>query len=321
MKIIEEDQVRKLLTPEKCMEVMRKTFIDLELGKCTMPQRMICRMPNTAAFGFMPAYIGDFFGAKVITAYEPNMGTGYPSHIGYVMLFESRHCTVCGMIEAGSITEIRTGCVSAIATDLLAEKNAHTMAVIGAGAQARSHLAAIRLVREITEVMVYDKNPEASMHYAEEMKCKYSIPVKVCESVEQAVADADIICTVCPAKEAYLTRNMVKKGLHINAVGTFSPTTREVASDLIGASRLYSDDTSCCRKESGEYLIPLKEGIIKEDHIVGSIGELLLGKVPGRKKKDDITVFDALGLAVEDVASAEIVYLDSEKEKDNESLR
>lgn len=311
MKIIEEEQVRKLLTPEKCMAVMKKTLMDLELGKCVMPQRLICRMPNTAALGFMPAYTGDYFGAKVITAYEPNMGTGYPSHIGYVMLFESRHCTVCGMIEAGSITEIRTGCVSAVATDLLAEKNAHKMAVIGAGAQARSHLAAIRLVRKITEVTVYDKNSAASEQYAEEMKEKYGIPIKICESVESAVADADIICTVCPAKEAYLTRDMVKQGVHINAVGTFSPTTREVASDLIGAARLYSDHTPSCRKESGEYLIPLKEGIITESHIVGSVGELLLGKIPGRQNKNDITVFDALGLAVEDVSSAELVYLES----------
>ena len=311
MKIIEEEQVRKLLTPEKCMAVMKKTLMDLELGKCVMPQRLICRMPNTAALGFMPAYTGDYFGAKVITAYEPNMGTGYPSHIGYVMLFESRHCTVCGMIEAGSITEIRTGCVSAVATDLLAEKNAHKMAVIGAGAQARSHLVAIRLVRKITEVTVYDKNSAASEQYAEEMKEKYGIPIKTCESVESAVADADIICTVCPAKEAYLTRDMVKQGVHINAVGTFSPTTREVASDLIGAARLYSDHTLSCRKESGEYLIPLKEGIITESHIVGSVGELLLGKIPGRQNKNDITVFDALGLAVEDVSSAELVYLES----------
>lgn len=312
IKIIEEEQVRKLLTPEKCINTMKRTLMDLELGNCAMPQRMICKMPNTAAFGFMPAYTGDYFGAKVITAYEPNMGTEYPSHIGYVILFESSHCTVFGMIEAGSITEIRTGCVSAVATDLLADEHAHKMAVIGAGAQARSHLAAIRLVREITEVTVYDKNPEASERYAEEMKNKYGISVRACRNVKDAVADADIICTVCPAKEAYLTRDMVKKGVHINAVGTFSPTTREVASDLIEAARLYSDYTPSCRKESGEYLIPLKEGVITEDHIIGSIGELLLGKVPGRQSKEDITVFDALGLAVEDVASAELVYLESD---------
>lgn len=315
MFVVEEKQVRNLLTPEKCMAVMKETLMNLEEGKCAMPQRLICTMPNTAALGFMPAYVGDYFGAKVITAYEPNMGTGYPSHIGYVMLFESEHCTVCGMIEAGSITEIRTGCVSAVATDLLARRDAHKLTMIGAGAQARSHLAAIRLVREITEVMVYDKSPEASKKYAVEMEEKYGISVIPHENVESAVANADIICTVCPAKEAYLTRDMVKEGVHINAVGTFSPTTREISSDLIAASRLYSDYTPSCKKESGEYLIPLEEEIITEKHIIGSIGELLLGKIRGRQSDHDITVFDALGLAVEDVASAKMVYLETIAEK------
>lgn len=252
MIVIDEKQVREILTPEKCIESMRQTFMDLESGSCDMPQRMICTLPNTAAFGFMPAYVGEYFGAKVITAYGANMGTKYPSHIGYIMLFESRHCTVCGMIEAGSITEIRTGCVSAVATDLLASKNAHKLAVIGAGAQARSHLAAIRCVRDITEVRVYDKYPQAAETYAKEMEEKYKIPVISCENVENAVADADIICTVTPAKEAYLTREMVKQGVHINAVGTFSPTTREIASDLVAEARLYSDYTDACRKESGD---------------------------------------------------------------------
>lgn len=308
MIIVEEKEVREILTPEKCTQAMKQAFMDLENGKCDMPQRLICRMPNTAAFGFMPAYVGAYFGAKVITAYAPNMGTQYPSHIGYCILFESEHCTVAGLIEAGSITEIRTGCASAVATELLARKDAHRLAFIGAGAQARSHLAAIRLIREITEVTVYDRSEAASTRFAEEMTALYGIPVKVCQSAADAVAEADIICTVCPAKEAYLTREMVKPGVHINAVGTFSPVTREVASDLVAAARLYSDYTPACRKESGEYLIPLQEGLIGEDHIVGSVGELLLGKVPGRQSNEDITIFDALGLAVEDVASAKLVY-------------
>lgn len=125
------------------------------------------------------------------------------------------------------------------------------------------------------------------------------------------MADADIVCTLCPAKEAYLTRDMVKPGVHINAVGTFSPTTREVASDLVAAARLYSDHTPATKKESGEYLVPLQEGLITEDHILGSVGELLLGKAEGRVSDSDITIFDALGLAVEDVASAKMVYLES----------
>lgn len=311
MVVIEKEQVRQLLTPEKCIKAMEQALMDLENGVCAMPPRLICTMPNTAAFGFMPAYVGDYFGAKVLTAYAPNMGTEYPSHIGYVMLFESQHCTVSAMVDASTITEIRTGCVSAVATKLLARPDAHKMTVIGAGAQARSHLAAIRLVRDIREVTVYDLYPQAAERYAREMEEKYGIPVHVASSVAEAVAQADIICTLCPAKEAYLTKDMVKPGVHINAVGTFSPTTREVASDLIAASRLYSDHTSATRTESGEYLVPLREGLIGEDHILGSVGELLLGKAEGRLNRDDITVFDALGLAVEDVASAKMVYLES----------
>ncbi|MGN0777994.1 MAG: ornithine cyclodeaminase family protein [Aristaeellaceae bacterium] len=308
MIVVEEAQVRAILTPEKCIAAMKQAFMELEQGRYAMPPRLITRMPNTAAFGFMPAYVGDYFGAKVINAFAPNMGTQYPSHIGYVMLFESAHCTTAGLVEAGSITEIRTGCASAVATELLARKDAHTMAMIGAGAQARSHLAAIAQVREITAVTVYDMNPAAAEKYAAEMTAQYRIPVTVCGSVAEAVRDADIICTVCPAKEAYLTRDMVKPGVHINAVGTFTPTTREVASDLVAASRLYSDYTPSTVTESGEYLIPLREGLIDDKHILGSVGELLLGQCQGRVSDSDITMFDALGLAVEDIAAAVMVY-------------
>lgn len=313
MVVIEKEQVLKILTPELCIEAMKQAFMDLEEGRCAMPQRLLCTMPNTAVFGFMPAYVGDYFGAKVISAYAPNMGTQYPSHIGYVVLFESEHCTVAGLIEAGSITEVRTGCVSAVATDQLARKSAHIMGMIGAGAQARSHLAAIRCIRPIDEVHVYDRNPEASERYVREMSEKYGIKVVAESCVEDAVKDADIICTVTPSKQAYLTRDMVKPGVHINAVGTFTPATREAASDLVAAARLYSDYTPSCRKESGEYLVPLAEGLISEAHIIGSVGELLLGRCEGRTSEDDITLFDALGLAVEDVASARLVYLESQK--------
>ena len=313
MLIIEEARVRELLTAEKCIAAMKEAFTALEEGKYVMPLRSIHVMPNTAKFGFMPAYVGDFYGAKVITAYAPNMGTGYPSHIGYVMLFEPEHSLVAAMVEAGSITEIRTGAASAVATDLLARKDAHRMALIGAGAQARSHMAAISCVRDITSVTVYDMNPAAAEKFAAETREKYGVEVTICASAAEAVKDADIICTLVPAKEAYLTHDMVKPGVHINAVGTFTPATREVASDLVAAARLYSDYTESTRKESGEYLVPLQEGLIGEDHILGSVGELLLGKAEGRVSDEDITIFDALGLAVEDVASAKLVYLEATK--------
>lgn len=308
MKIIEKEQVREVLQPEACIELMKEALAGLEEGRYAQPARLINVMPNTAKFGFMPAYLGDYFGAKVISAYAPNMGTEYSSHIGYVMLFESRHSTVAGLVEAGSITEIRTGAVSAAATELLARPDARTLACIGAGAQARSHLAAIRTVRNIESVTVYDVVPAAAKRYQTEMEARFGIPVTVCASVAEAVKDADIICTVSPSKDPFLFASIVKPGTHINAVGTFTPTTREVGSDLVAAARLYSDQTEATRRESGEYLIPLKEGLIGEDHIIGSIGEALTGTAPGRTDDKQITIFDALGLAIEDVACARFVY-------------
>ena len=304
MRIIEEAEVRKVVSAEKCVEIMKKALLDLEEGRCEMPPRLITIMPNTAKFGFMPAWLGDYYGAKVITAYGPNAGTGYPTHIGYVMLFESEHSTVAGLVDATAVTEIRTGAVSAVATDVLARRDAHTMAIIGAGAQARSHTAAIVSVRKIDAITVYDMRPEASAAFKAEIEAQYGIAVTICQSVAECVKNADIICTLTPSKEPILTRDMVKPGAHVNAVGTFTPATREASSDLVAASRLYADQVAAMKRESGEYLIPLQEGLITEEHIVGSIGEVLAGRKPGRQNDEEITLFDALGLAVEDVATA-----------------
>jgi len=313
MRIIEEAQVRELVSAGKCVEIMKKALADLEEGRCYMPLRLITVMPNTAKFGFMPAYVGDYYGAKVITAYGPNAGTGYPTHIGYVMIFESEHSTVAGLVDATAVTEIRTGAVSAVATDLLARKDAKTLAIVGAGAQARSHTAAISTIRMIESITVYDMRPEAAEAYKAETEAQYGIPVTIAQDVRSCVGDADIICTLTPSKEPWLTLDMVKPGAHVNAVGTFTPATREAASDLIAASRLYADQVEAMKKESGEYLVPLQEGLITEEHIVGSIGEVLCGRKPGRQTEDEITLFDALGLAVEDVACA-VYVLEADKE-------
>ena len=306
MRIVEAAEARERLTPQVCIDLMKEAFIALESGRADQPLRSIVKLPDGEAFGFMPAYLGpeDCFGAKVITAFHKNAGTAYPSHMGYVMLFESLHGSFVGMADASVITEVRTGAVSAVATDLLARKNARSLAIIGAGAQGRSHLAAIRCVRDIEEVRVFDLNPQSAQRYASEMQQKHGIPVRVAESAEDCVRDADVICTLTPSKSPFLKREWVKPGAHINAVGAFSPVTREVTGELVAASRLYSDYTPSMKKECGEYLIPLQEGLIGEGHIVGSIGEVLLGRAPARGSDDEITLFDALGLAVEDVMCA-----------------
>ncbi len=304
MIIVEAKEARERLTMEKTIGLMREALTLLEDGTAFQPPRTVLTIPHGNSFGFMPAYMGDndYFGAKVITAFHGNLGTEYPSHMGYVMIFESVHGSPVGMADCSVITEIRTGAVSGVATDLLARKDVKKLAIIGAGAQGRGHTAAMLLVRpSIEEISVYDIKKEAAEKFAEEMTALHGRPVTICADVEEAVKDADIICTVTPSKEAYLKKEWVRPGAHVNAVGTFTPVTREATSELVAASKLYADQVDAMKRESGEYLIPLKEGLITEDHIIGSIGDVLLGRAPARESEDEITLFDALGLAVEDV--------------------
>lgn len=304
MKLVEAAEVRRRLTMPVCIELMRTSLRELEAGTYTQPLRSIALLPGGEKFGFMPAYLGDCFGAKVLSAFPQNAGTEYPSHIGYVLLFESTHGSFLGMADASVITEIRTGAVSGVATDLLARKDAHRLAIIGAGAQGRSHLAAMTAVRDIRSVAVYDRNAQAARRYCEEMTAQFGIPVTAADSPREAVEGADIVCTVTPSREPYLEANWIAPGTHINAVGAFTPAAREVTSALVAKSKLYADQVEAMRKECGEYLVPLQEGLISPEHIVGSLGDVLLGRAPGRSNEKEITLFDALGLAVEDVACA-----------------
>ena len=307
MKIIDAKEVFEKLTMEKCIGLMRQALSDLEAGKAFQPMRTIHTLPGNNLYGFMTAYLGehDYFGAKVISAFPGNLGTEYPSHMGYVMICESEHGSTVGMVDAMSITTIRTGAVSGVATDLLARQDVKRLAIIGCGAQGRGHLEAMKIVRpSIEEVFCYDISKEHAEKYAKEQSEKFGIPVIVKDSVKEAVEGADIICTVTPSKEAYLEADWVEEGCHINAVGTFSPTTREVTSQLVAKAKLYADQVDAMKKEAGEYLIPLQEGLITEDHIQGSIGGIINGTVKGRQSETEITLFDALGLAIEDVMAA-----------------
>jgi len=304
MKIVEAKEVFERLTMPICIDLMKEAFVLLETGKALQPIRALTKFPQGEVFGFMPAYLGNdnYFGAKVVNAFPQNVGTGYSSHNGYVIVFESQHGQCIGLADAGAITQIRTGAVSGVATDLLARKDAKTLAMIGAGAQGRSHLEAMLCVRpQIEEVRVYDIRAEAAEQYKAEMEPKFGRSITICSAVQDAVENADIVCTLTPSKEPYLKADWIKPGTHINAVGTFSPATREVTSELMAKSILFADQIEAMKKEAGEYLIPLQEGLITEDHIKGSIGQLLLGQVEGRTSEKEITLFDALGLAVEDV--------------------
>lgn len=310
MIVIDRETVREQLDMPRCIELMKEALSDLESGINTQNVRTGMGLPK-GALAFMPCYLGRrrSFGAKIIAVYPRNSQEGWPSHQGYVLLFTEEHGEPVAAVDACAVTEIRTAAASAAATDLLAKKDCRRLAVLGSGAQAVSHLEGMLAVREIEDVNVWSYHREHAERYAAAMQAKYpQLRFSVHGTPAEAVRDADIVCTVCRSREPYLFADMIRPGTHINAVGTCSPVSREIGSDLMAASRLYADQIEACKAESGEYLIPLREGLIREDHIVGSIGAVLNNSAPGRQDNSEITLFDSLGLAIEDVICADELY-------------
>ena len=311
MEQMDKRQVLRRLSMAGCIGLMRTGLQDDAEGKSRQYLRTVTPLPGNNLLGFMPAYLGtgDYFGAKVITVFPGNHQAALPTHQGSVLLFDAEHGALRFMADGDAITQIRTGAVSAVATDLLARPDAKRLALLGAGAQGRSHLEAMALVRRLTEVTVWDVRPENARRFAAEMAEKAGCPIRACSCAEEAVRDADIICTLTPSPTPVLESSWVKPGAHINAVGACSATARELSSDLVARCLLYGDSIESVEKESGDYLIPLSEGVIQKGHLRGTIGQLLCGETTGRTSAQDVTLFDALGLAIEDVACAKYLYL------------
>jgi ornithine cyclodeaminase len=314
MRIIEGSEITRILDEKSCIGVMKKTLTALEEGRGVQFLRTPHQLPGGGIFAFMPACLDEgYFGAKVLTVFHGNSGTAYPSHQGFVLLFEGEHGSPLAMLDAAAITAIRTGAVSALATDLLAKKDACRLALLGCGVQAHSHLRAIRHVRALSRVTVWDIDPSRSGGFARSMAAETGLRVETRPGPREALEGADIICTLTLSRTPVLEAAWIEAGAHINAVGACRPADRELPSDLVARARIYGDSRESVLHEAGDFLIPMGEGLFGEDHLLGTIGGLALGRVPGRTGDGDITVFEALGLAAEDIAAASYVYAAGEK--------
>jgi len=308
--IANQEQVTALMPMDECIDVMQNALKLLAEGDALLPLRTMLVLPDGEnLMGLMPSYLGGIqsVGVKVIAAFPSNYGTEYDTHQGVVLLFDAQQGLLRAIVDGTAITAIRTAAVSGVATKLLAREEAGDLAIIGAGTQARTHLEAMLCVREIRRVRVYSLPLGGAQQFAERESKRHGINVEVKRTAEEAVAGADIICTVTSAKEPVVKGEWIAPGAHINAVGAFTPTTRELDTQAVVRSRLYVDRRESTLKEAGEFLIPKGEGVISDDHIVGEIGEVLLGKVSGRTSLDEITLFKSLGIAIEDLASAHYV--------------
>lgn len=309
--IINQKEVPQLLPMGECMEVMVGALKSLANGDVILPLRPIMWLPEkVGALGLMPSYMGSIhsMGLKVVSVFPGNQGTEYDSHMGTVMLFDAKHGQPLAIMDASSITGIRTAAVSGVATRLLARDDAQTLAILGSGVQAKTHLAAMIEARPIKQVRIWSRNPDAAARFAERESKRYGIEVKAAGTAQEAVENADIICTTTSSPDPVLKGEWIAPGAHINAVGSSVPFTRELDTAAVANAKLFVDRRESTLNEAGDFLIPKKEGVINDDHILGEIGEILTGKVGGRKSPTEITLFKSLGLAVEDLASAYHIY-------------
>ena len=281
------------------------------------PLRNGIRLPNDLGIlGMMPGYMAQphTFGLKVVSVFPGNHGTDYDSHQGVVVLFEVEHGCPVAILDASEITAIRTAAATGVATRLMAREDASDLAILGSGVQAGTHLEAMRVVRDIDRVRVYSPNAERLERFVTEARERHGVDATATSSAQAAVDGADIICTTTSAREPVLLGEWIAPGSHINAVGSSVRFTRELDTDAVVRSRLFVDRLESTLNEAGDFLFPKQEGAIDDDHIVGEIGDILLGKLPGRESPDEITLFKSLGLAVEDLAAADYVYKRAEAE-------
>ena len=293
-----------------CIELMVEALQGLARAEGLNPLRTGMRLlDRKGILGMMPGYTQspEALGLKVVTVFPGNHGTEYDSHQGVVILFETEHGTPTAILDASEVTAIRTAAATGVATRLLAREDAGDLAILGAGVQARTHLEAMSAVRDLRRVRVFSPNPESRQRFAAAESGRTGLRVEAAPSAEAAVRDADIICTVTSSREPVLRAAWVASGTHINAVGSSIKTTRELDTETVVRSRLFVDRRESTVNEAGDFLFPLNEGALTESHIVGEIGDILLGKIPGRETPDEVTLFKSLGLAVEDLVAADYV--------------
>lgn len=305
--IIGADDVRRLLPMEECIAVMADVLARLERNQAFCPLRTAVWLPDRSGLlGLMPACLASppVMGAKVVSVVPGNQGTPYETHQGLVLLFEGERGRLVAAVEAGSITALRTAAVSGLATRLLAREEASDLAILGSGTQASSHLEAMRAVRRLRRVRVWSRNPDHARRFAERESARWGLRVEVVASARDAVERADIVCTTTAASEPVLKGAWLSPGAHVNAVGACLPTARELDSEAVRRARLFVDRRESAFAESGDFLGARREGAIGDEHIVAEIGEVVVGKAPGRTGAGEITLFESVGLAVEDLAAA-----------------
>jgi ornithine cyclodeaminase len=312
--VLSGQAVRSVLGYPECADAMRDALAARARGEVFQPLRSVLKPDGAAGLmALMPSYWQDQpagYGLKAITITPGNPAAGLDTHQGIVLLSASATGEPVAVLNASAVTEIRTAAVSAVATSVLANSDADVLAIIGTGVQARAHLQAIGATRRLAEIRVAGSSPDKAARLIADLAPFVSGDVKLvaCGGAEEAVAAAGIVVTATNSAEPVIRRDWLSPGTHINAVGACLPSFRELDTATVADAALFCDSRESVIAEAGDYVLAAADGAVGPDHIKAELGDLLTGEADGRRGEREITIFESLGLAVEDLAAAAVAY-------------
>lgn len=310
--LLSEQDVRIVLSMRDLIDAMERALARFSSREVAQPLRSVIEVGLQKAFvGVMPAFIPDSgaLGTKVVSVFGSNTSVGLPTHLATIVLLDPMTGELLSIMDGRFITEARTAAVSAVSVKHLARPDASRLAIIGSGVQARSHLEAIAMVRPLRDVRVWSRSLDNRTAFAREMRPRVDAPVVVAASAQDAVDGADLVVLATASREPVVRDEWIADGTHVCAVGACRPDHREMDTELVRRSRVFMDSREGALAEAGDIVIPLKAGAFVEAHLAGELGEVVLGTVAGRTSAGDVTIFKSLGMAVEDVAAAHLVYI------------
>jgi alanine dehydrogenase len=311
MLLLSETQVQALIDIDELIAALEQAHVQYSTGKAVMPVRLVVALPQIQGrITSMPGFLNEdkALGMKVVTYFQDNPKQGLPAILATIMLFSAETGKMIAAMDGSYITAIRTACASAMATKALANPQTPVLGILGAGVQARAHIQALTRVRKLEKIKLYSPSGASAAAVKQEMAPQVEAEIEVAQSAEEAVRDTDILVTVTTAKEPILKQEWLKTGVHINAVGSHRPDHREIDGATVGSAKVVVDSREAIMAECGDLLLAIKENSIRAEHIHGEIGEVLAGKKPGRSSTGEITLYKSVGIAIQDVATANVVY-------------
>ena len=311
MLVLSEKQVQGLIDLDELIAALEQAHIQYSTGKAVMPVRLVVPLPQIQGrITSMPGYLNvdKALGMKVVTYFQNNPQQNLPAILATIMLFSAETGKMIAAMDGGYITAIRTACASALATKALANPDTPLLGILGAGVQARAHIQALARVRKLRRIKLYSPSGKSALGIKQDMEQQCGVPIDAVNSAQDALRGSDLLVTVSTAKEPIVKTEWLKPGVHINAVGSHRPDLREIDGATLARAKVVVDSREAIMAECGDILLALKEKSVGDNVIHGEIGEVLAGAKAGRNSVDEITLYKSVGIAIQDVATAQLVY-------------